>query len=105
MATELKQKFGTKKADNKLLVMRIEHLNKNRHSKFNMVKSERESIIFEQSNWLKSTNSRTFNPKTSCRTKSVDEYDTLSIESINAKSPGLNFTNPQKFVTPRGSGW
>ena len=102
LETELKQKFGSKKADNKLLVMRIEHLNKNRHSKFNMVKSERESIIFEANNWLSKNNNRSFNQHASYRTKSVDDYDATSIESANIKSPDINFSVPNnKWVTPR----
>ena len=39
LESALKRRFGTNAANKDLLFLRIEHANKNRHSKFNMVKS------------------------------------------------------------------
>ena len=69
---------------------------------------ERESIIFEENNWLRNTN-RTSNAFASYRTKSADdEHDAESMDSGHVRA-GLNFTgrrNPEKFssITSHDSG-
>jgi len=88
LESALKRRFGAKSTNQDLLYLRVEHANKNRHSKFNMVKSERESIIFEENNWFRNTTygggggDARSNAFASYRTKSADDEKSLdSIES------------------------